>query len=115
MRHAAAELEQFFAGIAITLVLLYRICGCLLGKAVFQLERGDRQTVDKQAQVQCALGLVEAVAELARYRESVLGVAFNGKGVAGRWRSVEEFNVIRPVLDSLAEYVNDAALAYFAL
>ena len=61
------------------------------------------------------LALAEAAAELAGDRESVLGVAFNGKGVAGRWHSVEEFNVTWPVLDSLAEHVDDAAPAYFAL
>ena len=49
VRYAAAELEQLLAGIAITLVLLYRICGCLLGETVLQLERDDRQSVDEQA------------------------------------------------------------------
>ena len=82
---------------------------------VLQLERGNRQAVDEQPEVERPLGLVAAVAELARDREAVLGVAFSGEGVAGRRRAVEELDVIRPVLDPFAEYVDDAALADLAL
>ena len=69
----------------------------------------------KRAQVESTLGLVTAVAELARDGEAVLRVAFSGDGVAGRRRAVEEFDVMWPVLDPLAEHVNHAAFADLAL
>ena len=101
VRHRAAELEQLLAGVAVALVLLDGVPDRLLGETVLQLERGDRQAVDEQAEVKRPMGLVAAVAELARDREAVLGVAFSGRGVAGRRCAVEKFGVMGPVLDPL--------------
>ena len=103
------------AGVAVALVLLHGVPDRLLGETVLQLERGDRQAVDEQAEVKRPMGLVAAVAELARDREAVLGVAFNGGGVAGRRCAIEKFDVMGPVLDPFAEHVDDAALADLAL
>ena len=52
MDHAAAELEQQLARVAVALVLLDGVLDGLLGEAVLQLERGDRQAVDEQAEVE---------------------------------------------------------------
>ena len=68
---AAAELEQQLARVAVALVLLDGVLDGLLGEAVLQLEGGDRQAVDEQAQVERELRLVRAVAELARDAEAV--------------------------------------------
>ena len=88
--HAAAELEQQLARVAVALVLLDRVLDRLLGEAVLQLEGGDRQAVDEQAQVERAARLVPAVAQLARDAEAVRRVALLGLGVAGRRRAVEQ-------------------------
>ena len=74
VHHAAAELEQQLARVAVALVLLDGVLDRLLGQAVLQLEGGDRQAVDEQAQVERAARLVPAVGELARDREAVLRV-----------------------------------------
>ena len=115
VRHRAAELEELLAGGAVTLVLLHRVLDRLLGEAVLQLEGEYRQTVDEETKVESTLGLVTAVAELACDGEAVLRVAFSGGGVAGRRCTVEEFDVMWPVLDPLAEHVNHAAFADLAL
>ena len=59
---AAAKLEEPLSRIAVPLVLLYGVVHRLLGQAVLQLEGGDGQTVDEQAQVQGKLRVVVAVA-----------------------------------------------------
>ena len=115
VRHAASELEEFLAGVAVALVLFHGVLNRLLGEAVFQLERGNRQAVDEQAEVERSLGLVTAVAELACNRKAVLGVASSSDGIAGRRCAVEEFDVMRTVLDPLAEHVDNSALADLAL
>ncbi len=111
VHHAAAELEQPLARVAVALVLLDGILDGLLGEAVLQLEGGDRQAVDEQAQVERAARLVHAVGELARDREAVLRVQSLGLGVARRRRAVEQIEVHRPVLHALAQHIDDAALA----
>ncbi len=68
---AAAELEELLARVAVALVLLDGVVDRLLGQAVLQLEGGDRQAVDEEAEVERALRLVAAVAELARDAEAV--------------------------------------------
>jgi hypothetical protein len=114
VHHAAAELEQPLARVAVALVLLDGVLDRLLGEAVLQLEGGDGQAVDEQAQVERAARLVHAVGELARDREAVLGVQLLGLGVARRRRAVEQVEVQRPVLHALAQHVDDAALADLA-
>ena len=59
---AAAEREERLARAAVALVLLHGVADGLLGQAVLQLECGDGQTVDEQAQVERELGVVVAVA-----------------------------------------------------
>ena len=82
MHDAAPELEQPLARVAVALVLLHGILDRLLGQAVLQLEGGDRQPVDEQAEVERALRLVAAVAELAGDAEAIGGVPLRGLGVA---------------------------------
>ena len=60
--HAAPELEEQLARVAVALVLLDRILDGLLGEAVLELERGDRQAVDEEAEIERELRLVAAVA-----------------------------------------------------
>ena len=81
--HAAPELEQALAGIAVALVLLDGVGDRLLGQAVLELERRDRQAVDEQPEVEGELRLVAAVAELAGDAEAVLGVPLRRGRVAG--------------------------------
>ena len=69
---AAAKLEKPFPRVAVAFVLLDRVVDRLLGQAVLQLKRGDRQAVDKQANVERKLGLFVAVAELSRHAEAIL-------------------------------------------
>ncbi len=111
VHHAAAELEQPLARVAVAAVLLDGVLDRLLGEAVLQLEGGDGQAVDEQAQVERAARLVHAVGELARDREAVLGVQRLGLGVARRRRAVEQIEVHRPVVHALAQHIDDAALA----
>ena len=68
---AAARLEKPLARVAVALVLLDRIIDGLFGQAVLELKSGDRQAVDKQAQVQGKLLLVVAVTELTRDTKAV--------------------------------------------
>ncbi len=70
--NATAELEQQLARVAIALVLLNRILNRLLGEGVLQLEGGDGQAVDEQAEVECELRLVSAVSQLSGDRKTVL-------------------------------------------
>ncbi len=113
--HAAAELEELLARVAVALVLLDGVVDGLLGEAVLQLEGGDGQAVDEEAQVERELGLVAAVAQLAGDAEAVGGVALAGLRVARRGRAVEEVEVVRAVLDAVAQHVDDAALGDLAL
>ena len=115
VHHAAPELEEPFARVAVALVLLDGVSDRLLGQAVLQLEGGDRQAVDEEAEVEGALRLVAAVAELPRDAEAVGGVALGGLGVARGRRAVEEVEVVRPVLEPVAQDVDGAALGDLAL
>src|SRR5690606_31780282 len=115
VHHAAAELEELLARVAVSLVLLDRVLHRLLGQAVLQLEGGDGQAVDEEPQVQRALRLVAAVAKLPGDAEAVGGVALGGLHVAGRRRAVEEIEVVRPVLEPVPEHVDRAALRDLAL
>ena len=71
---ATAKLEELLAGVPVALVLLDGVIHRLLGQAVLQLECGDWQAVDEEAQVEGKLPLVPAVAELPRHAEAVLPV-----------------------------------------
>src|SRR5258708_2459895 len=50
MHHTAPELEKRFARVAVAAILLDGVIDGLLGEAVFQLERRQRETVDEQAE-----------------------------------------------------------------
>ena len=108
---AAARLEQLLARVAVALVLLDGVVDRLLGEAVLQLEGEDRQAVDEQPDVEGALGLVAAVAQLPGDGEAVLAEALPGLRVAGRRGAVEQVEVVRPVADAAAQHVDGAALA----
>jgi hypothetical protein len=62
VHHAAPELEELLAGLAIALVLLNGVPDGLLRQAVLELEGGYRQAVDEQAKVEREQRLVAAVA-----------------------------------------------------
>ena len=115
MGEAAAKLEQFLPGVAVPLVLLYGIVHRLLGEAVLQLEGGDGQAVHEQAQIQGKLGVVAAVAELPGHAEAVLPVQGPGFIVPRRRGAVHEVDLVRAVLDALAEHVYGAALGNLPL
>ena len=83
MGHAATELKQLLARVAVLLVLLDGVVHRLLGQAVLELEGEDRQAVDEQPDVQRPLGFVAAVAQLAGDGEAVLLEAFLGLLVPG--------------------------------
>ena len=112
---ATAKLEELLAGVPVALVLLDGVIHRLLGQAVLQLEGGDGQAVDEEAQVQGKLGLVPAVAELPRHAEAVLSVLDLGLLVPRRWRAVHQVDIVRPVPDALAEHVDGPALGDFPL
>ena len=59
--HAAAQLEQLLARVAVLPVLPDRVLDRLLGQAVLQLEGEDRQAVDEEPDVERALRMVAAV------------------------------------------------------
>ena len=61
MHHAPAEFEQFFARVAVALVLLDSVGDGLLGQAVLQFEGRDRQPVDEQRQIESMGRIVAAV------------------------------------------------------
>ena len=115
MGHAAPELEQPLAPVAVPAVLLNRVVRGLLGEAVLELEGEHRQAVDEQPEVQRPLRLVAAVAQLAADGEAVELEAFPGRLVAGRRRAVKQVQVVRSVLEAVAQHVDGAALGYLAL
>ena len=115
VRQAASKLEQLLAWITVALVLLDSVFHRLLGQAVLELERGDRQPVDEQTKVQRKLGLVAAVAELARDREAVLLVAGLGRLVPRRRRAEKQVDLARSVPDAIAQHVDRAAPADLSL
>lgn len=115
VHHAAPELEEPLARVAVALVLLDGVLDRLLGQAVLQLERGHREAVNEEAQVEGELGLVAAVAELARNAEAVGVEALLGLEVASGRRAVEQVDLVRAVLEAMAQHVDGAALADLSL
>src|ERR1035437_4648721 len=97
------------------MILLDGVGDGLLGKAILQLEGGNRQAVDEEGEVEGELRLVAAVSELAGDAEAVLGVPLRRDRVAGRWGAVEEVKLVGSVLHAVAEHINDAAFGYLAL
>ena len=89
MHHAAPELKQLFARVAVAAVLLHRVFDRLLGQAVFQFKRGDGQTIDELAQVQRPARFVRAVTQLARDAETIFCKQRCRRRVARRWRAVK--------------------------
>ena len=107
---AAAELKEPLAWLAVALVLLHGIGHGLLGQAVLQLEGGDGQAVDEEAQVEGQGVPIAAVAQLPGDAETVMRVTLGGDRIAGRRRAVEQVELVRPVLDAVAQHVDHAAL-----
>src|SRR5665213_1293095 len=89
VRHTAPELEEKLARIAILLVLLHSIFDRLLRQWILQLEGGDGQAVDKDAEIECKFCLVFAISELAGDAEDIRGELLNGLSVSGGGRAVE--------------------------
>jgi len=115
MGHAPAELEKPLAGIAVLSVLPDGVVHRLFRQAVLQLEGEDRQPVDEERDVQRALGLVAAVAQLPGHGEPVLVEPLAGRLVTLRGTAVEELEVVRAVADPVAQHVDRAALADLTL
>src|SRR5271166_1450198 len=115
MRHAAAEFEQPLAWIAVTFVLLDRVFDGLLRQAVFQFEGRNRQPVDEQREIEGVRNLIVTVTKLPRDRETIQSETPRGLCVAGRRRAVEECDVMRAVLDAVAQDIDDPAPADLAL
>src|SRR6266542_2787373 len=115
MDHAAAELEQLLARVAVTLVLRHCIRDRLFREAVLQFEGRERQAVDEQRDIESALGLVAAIAKLARDAETVGPILLGGLDVASGRRAVEEIEMVRAVLDPVPQHVDGAALGDLAL
>ena len=113
--NAASELEQLLARSAVLLVLLDRVGRRLLGEAVFQLEGENWQAVDEQGDVEGAVRLVAAVAELPNDGETVLSKAFLRLRVSSGRRTVEQIQVVCAVIHAVAQHVDGAALGDLAL
>ena len=69
----------------------------------------------KSPEIEGELCLVAAVSQLPSHGEAVSVVAFLCFFVAGRRRAVEKVEVMRPMLDTVAQHVDGAALADLAL
>ena len=115
MRHAAPELEERLAGVAVPLVLPDGVVEGLLGEAVLELECEDGEAVDEEPDVQRALGVAAAVAELTGDAELVLPEAPLGRLVLGGRRPVEEVEIVGAVLDAVPEDFDRAAFGDLAL
>ena len=100
--HAATELEQLLARVAVLLVLPGCVLHRLLGEGVLQLEGEDRQAVDEEADVQRPLAFVAAVTKLPGDGEAVLLEALPGLLVAGRGRAVEQLQGCSSRMENLS-------------
>ncbi len=115
VHHAAAELEEQFLGVAVALVLLHGILHRLLGEAVLQLEGGDGQAVEEEAEVQRELGVVRAEMQLAGDAEAVVGILLLRGLVAQRGRGVVQVDVQRTIVEAFAQHVDHTLLGDHAL
>ena len=115
VRHAAAELEEGLARVAVPFVLPDGVVEGLLREAVLEFEGEDGQPVDEEPDVQRALSVVPAVAKLAGDAELVLAEAPLGRLVLGRGRAVEEVEVVGAVLHAVAEDGDGAVFGDLAL
>ena len=115
VRDAATELEELLPRVAVALVLLDCVLDGLFGQVVLQLECGDRQAVDEEAEVEGIPCFITAVAELARDAEPVESIAFGGFHVPRRGGAVKEVDVVRAVLEPVAQHVDGAAPGDLAL
>ena len=107
--------NSFSRGVAILLILKDRVVHRLLREAVLQLEGEHRQPVDEQPDVQRPLRLVPAIAKLPGDGETVLLEPFPRLRVMSRGRAVEQVEVQRSVLDTVAQHLDRAALGDLAL
>src|SRR5660397_177358 len=115
VNHAAAKLKELLPRVPVAPVLLDGVLHRLLGQAVLKLKGGDGQTVDEKSQVERELGLVPAVAELTGDAETILAIEPLSLHVTRRRRAVEEVQVVRTVLDPVAQHVYGAALGDLTL
>ena len=83
VHHAAPELKEQFAWVAVAFVLLHRILDGLLGQAVLQLEGGNRHPIDEKAEVERELCLIAAVAQLSGNTEAIGCEALDSFHIAG--------------------------------
>ena len=112
---AAAKLKELLSRIAVPLVLLDRIVHRLLGEAVLELEGGDGQAVDEEAEVQRQLRVVVAVAELPGHGEAVLPVQDFSSLVPRRRRAVHQVDLVWTMLDAVAQHFDGPSPGDFPL
>jgi len=110
MDGAGAELEELLLRAAIGAVLRDGIGDGLIGELVLQFQRGDGQSVDEEGEIERAPGLVQAVPELASNAEPVRPESPRGGEVPRRRSAVVEVDVLRTMLDALAQDIHHAAL-----
>ena len=109
---APAQPEEVLLWTSGGFVLFHGIGDGLACEPVLELHRGDGEAVHEEGDIQRQLLVAGAVPELPGDGKPVLTVSFLSLGVAGAWCSVEECYLVRSVLDTLPEYVNDAPVAY---
>ena len=102
-------------GFAVPLVLQDGVVEGLLREAVLKLEGEDGESVDEEPDVQRALSIAPAVAELAGDAELVLPEASLGGLVLGGGLAVEEVEFVGAVLDAVAEDGDGAVFGDLAL
>ena len=115
MHHAALELKEQFARVTVVLILSDGIIHTLLGEAVLQLKRDDRQAVDKQAHIQRKAGLVGRKLQLAGDAENILTKAFVCGGIVFRRSLVKKVKSRGIGVYSFAQYIHNAAFGDFTL
>ena len=115
VRHAAPEPKEGLAPAAVAPVLQDRVPHRLLREAVLELEGEDGKPVDEEADVERALALVAAVAELAGDGEAVLAEALPGRPVLRGRCAVVQTEVVGAVPDAVPENIDRSALGDLAL
>ena len=109
MHHAPLERKEQIARRPILPVLPHRVRRRLLRQTVFELHRDERQSVDKDAEIEreprpCG------IAELTRHTENILIIKLLCLGVPLRRRHIIEREVCGAILNAAAQDVHDTAL-----
>src|ERR1035441_7967360 len=115
MDNTPTELEQQLSWITVALVLLNGVLNRLFCELVLQLEGGDGESIDENAEIERQLRLVLAIPELASDTEDVCSKLLNRLGVPGGRATVKQIDVGRTVVDALSQDINNTALCDLTL